>query len=928
MCASSVSRLVSSLGRCRGCVGVFALFLMATTLSIAHDATAEQDASTPFVSAWPHGIERIWIGPEYWANRLQDWTLRDGRAVCVEGGPRFPLRTLHLLTLYAAREPGALHMRVRIGLVENAPGEQASGFAGFLLGAGGEHVDYRLTALVHHRPAEDGGLLAVVDPSGRVALYDNSQRAAGAGNQWSVAGALAENELIEIEPGVSAFTTPSDITDGNAFDLELDVEPRDDGGAYQVTLRARQASSGAVLSEAVYSDIDPGQIDGGVALISHLGVDGSGYAFENWQVSGTKVRRDDTRAFGPVLCTQYTVANDTLNLTAQMGPLGVDDSRRANLQIRDGDDDAWRTIDTASLAPDSYTFHFRANDYTPDRDRQFRVRYDLLTGPDSATPTYYTGVIRGEPSPDDPFVIASLNCNKIFTGGLRWNHNAIWFPHNETVSAVAHHDPDLLFFAGDQIYEGDLDPAQRNPEDKAILDYLNKWYRWCWSFGELTRRTPTVTIPDDHDVYHGNVWGAGGKHAKATEGMSAQDAGGYRMSPPFVNAVHRTQTGHLPTPYDPNLIGDGYSTYYTTMNYGGVSFAILADRQFKSAPAVTVPDGKVVNGWFHNPDFDPARESDVPGAVLLGVSQLGMLREWSQDFADDVWMKVVLSQTPFTNIATIPQEATSGSVIPSLRNLPSGEYPAQYKLAADTDSNGWPQTGRNRALREFRRCLAIHLAGDQHLGSLIEYGIDEWRDAGFAFTSPAIANTWPRRWFPPEPGLNREPDSPPYTGDFLDGFGNHMTVYAVSNPFLTGLEPANLYDRVPGYGIVRLSPTERTITFECWPRWVEPSQRDAAQYPGWPRTIHQRDNHHQRSITGWLPRIEVPGAASFVMSVINEAADEIEYTLRVDGSRYTPPVYGDGPYTIRVGDNSSEPLASWSGLTPAAEAPRAVLRVR
>ncbi|NIR43692.1 MAG: hypothetical protein GWM93_16525, partial [Gemmatimonadetes bacterium] len=39
-----------------------------------------------------------------------------------------------------------------------------------------------------------------------------------------------------------------------------------------------------------------------------------------------------------------------------------------------------------------------------------------------------------------------------------------------------------------------------------FLDYLYKWYLWCWAFRELTAEIPTVTIPDDHDVYQGNLW--------------------------------------------------------------------------------------------------------------------------------------------------------------------------------------------------------------------------------------------------------------------------------------------------------------------------------------------------------------------------------------------------------------------------------------
>ena len=35
-----------------------------------------------FASAWPKGVERMWVGPEYYANRLIDWRVRDGRLEC------------------------------------------------------------------------------------------------------------------------------------------------------------------------------------------------------------------------------------------------------------------------------------------------------------------------------------------------------------------------------------------------------------------------------------------------------------------------------------------------------------------------------------------------------------------------------------------------------------------------------------------------------------------------------------------------------------------------------------------------------------------------------------------------------------------------------------------------------------------------------
>ena len=87
-----------------------------------------------------------------------------------------------------------------------------------------------------------------------------------------------------------------------------------------------------------------------------------------------------------------------------------------------------------------------------------------------------------------------------------------------------------------------------HPDDDALLDYLHKWYRHGWSFGELTRRLPSVVVPDDHDVYHGNVWGNAGVREPDPGDLTIQDRGGYKMPPAFVNAVHRTQVEHLPAP--------------------------------------------------------------------------------------------------------------------------------------------------------------------------------------------------------------------------------------------------------------------------------------------------------------------------------------------------------------------------------------------
>ena len=233
-----------------------------------------------------------------------------------------------------------------------------------------------------------------------------------------------------------------------------------------------------------------------------------------------------------------------------------------------------------------------------------------------------------------------------------------------------------------------------------------------------------------------------------------------------------------------------------------------------------------------------------------------------------------------------------------------GEYAEGELPVQDHDSNGWPQSGRNKALRAMRKGFAFHIAGDQHLGSTIQYGIDTWGDAGWALCVPSVANIWPRRWFPPEPGGNHQDGTPRYTGDYLDGFGNKMTVHAVSNPTANGVEPTAIHHRTPGYGIVTLDRDTREITFANWPRWVDPSEPDALPYPGWPISVDQLANGFPAE--GWrLETIETE-IDDPVIQIATDASGEVVYTYRIQGRSFEPRVFEGGVYTVRVTDPDSD----------------------
>ncbi len=353
-----------------------------------------------------------------------------------------------------------------------------------------------------------------------------------------------------------------------------------------------------------------------------------------------------------------------------------------------------------------------------------------------------------------------------------------------------------------------------------------------------------MTIPDDHDVFHGNVWGAGGRTTPpGLTGAEAQDQGGYRLPADWVNMVQRTQTSHLPNPSDPTPSDQGIEHYFTDILYGGVSLAVLEDRKFKAPPKLLLPAADVWNGWAQNPEFDARSEADPPGASLLGRAQEEFLEEWAEDWADGAWMKVVLSQTIFGNVATIPAEAMNGSVIPSLPIPEPGAYVAGDKMAADMDSNGWPPSGRDRALRAmrkgFRRASGGRSTPGQHhpirSGRLRRRPLRPLRSLRGQLLAQAMVSSGARRQ--PGPGARR-----PTPGISLDGFGNHMTVLAVSNPARWGQEPATLHDRAPGYGIARFDRATREVSLEAWPRWADPGA-GGSPYPGWPVRFRQGEGY-------------------------------------------------------------------------------------
>lgn len=190
------------------------------------------------------------------------------------------------------------------------------------------------------------------------------------------------------------------------------------------------------------------------------------------------------------------------------------------------------------------------------------------------------------------------------------------------------------------------------------------------------------------------------------------------------------------------------------------------------------------------------------------------------------------------------------------------------------------------------------------MATFVKHGIDDWGDAGYSFVTPAIANYWMRWWDPKKPGKNKAKNAPYYTGDFLDGFQNKITVEAVGNPSAEEIEAGGkLSTRVAGFGVIKYNKPHRTITFECWARNTDILDANSKQYPGWPITISQFDNFSPRNYF-LLPTLEI-SKENQVVTVRNSFTRETVSSVRIKGSSYQPKVLKLGSYTIEVGEGDT-----------------------
>ncbi|MCP4725058.1 MAG: hypothetical protein GY863_08485, partial [bacterium] len=252
-----------------------------------------------FRSNWHDASERIWIGPEYWANRLQDWKIANSRLECVFSGNN---RNVHILTRQIGSEPGGFDITFHAAMINRSAPQVSENWIGCRIGAKGRFNDYRDSAIF------GVGIDIGVTASGELFIGDK-----------------------KTYPVVS-------IKEMLFEQLILKVSCKTEYGINKIDLSLIDQETGETIAFLQKDGVSDEEMKGNISLVSsfpeHEGDRNTSSAwFSELSISGEKIEKYEDRAFGPVLFVQYTLSRNIMKMTAQMPPTGEKDEKTVRLQI-------------------------------------------------------------------------------------------------------------------------------------------------------------------------------------------------------------------------------------------------------------------------------------------------------------------------------------------------------------------------------------------------------------------------------------------------------------------------------------------------------------------------------------------------------------------------------------------------------------------
>lgn len=783
------------------------LILLVAMLSVGIPASADTETFD-----WKKLEDRRWLGSAFWANRLQDWSVRDGQLQCAHADAGGSWRTAHLLT----QDLSSKGDRFEVELTFDSA---ADGHLGILVGAGEGQLNYKQASMIQSVPGLGGGFL--ID----AAFIDKSLCIRDFGSDAEV---MVPKPLAKAQWG-------TELKRGTPVTLRI-VGKRKSSTTFELNA---SLTDGVEQVAATQVDVAADRLVGNIAMVSRGGTQQAPHRISSLRLAGERIDKHPERAYGPIAGVLYSVAGGDLKVGVQCMSIGktilkgktFGQGSRVGVQLEKRQaDGSWSPVTqpVGVSEPDYYAL-LRVRGHDRSEAADFRVV--ILNGPSDAVMPYPFHV-PAEPT-DGELVIGGISCTgdigrkslgdkallkpgETFIGV--WSPANQWAPFSGITEPLIDRDPDIVFFTGDQLYEWWPTPIDMT-DPMPTEDYLYKWMIWHWSFQDVTSRVPCLVQTDDHDVWHPNLWGDGSR--LMTDGWD--HGGGYIKSSYFVNMVQRTMCGHNPDAYDPGPSDSGITNYFCTFTYGGVDFALLEDRKFKTAMP-TVKSG-----------IEPK---------MLGDAQLKMLAEWAES-PNEAPVRIVVSQTNYVTLNTN----------------------AMGNMFADVDSNGWPKPARDKAVELFGKAGAFLFTGDQHLASVTRMDTPTAKNGVLQFSQPAGGCIW-WRWFYPNQKQRKDQGAvdgtQSYIGQFADAFGNTFETLAVANPadesvmrvynnngqakfILTaeqraaGIGTRYRIHQGEGFGVIHINAASDRMTLECWPDKNATMLHPYRQFDGWPIQLKLSD---------------------------------------------------------------------------------------
>ncbi len=751
---------------------------------------------------WDSIPNQPWLAYNFWSNSFLGWEVKNGEVIA---HPYIPQRrTAHITSHSIKKSEGNLSIAFKIKLFDKIKRDTNAIF-GILIGAGDTSLSQKTNNFVFNTLSPGPCHLFGIKSNGDLILKDYHTDTLIF--KCEIDSIVKEKVLNEI------YSTGSEIRvtyDYNSKAIKLD-------------LNAKSVPIKNEFKIGHYPIIPQGNI----ALFYDAKTSYTPLAsFDDLIISGDvfELNFPQTATIGPVLSSFYTNTSDSLFLTAQLMPFKPDSVEEVGLLIsgENFEDTYYGFFDSSS-----YQIRYRIALPKNFKKLDYRIIYN---GKQSEIIVSKSGTIFPKPKNKKPKLMA-LNCNGFtffHSGGIDYEN--LLYPYRQIQKGYEFENPDVVAFLGDQIYESRPEsPIFKVPFCR--LDYLYKWSIWCYAFRDITLNQPTIIMTDDHDVFQGNLWGNGGVEAQTKPineipdyyGTSnydtwQQDHGGYFMGLDFVNMVLKSQTSHLPFPYDPYL-KNGMVNYYTEYNYGYINLAILEDKKFKTPPAEN--EFRVYNGFTIDDNVTP-KDYHKDNFKLLGQDQLSFLEKWANKPRSKKESKMILTQSAYASLTTVQIDYTP------LKDRPAKRDSTLQKVSPDMDTNGWPKIGRDRALDVIGNNEILFISGDQHMGAVIDV-YDSVKNPITFYSVPAIANTWPRMWWPSDSSNN--PNYP--LGKYTDAFGNKMNVKAVANPNPNAPYPNKINYKSPGFGIIEFNKKGTKAKLHAYPLYFD-SQEKTVEFEGWP----------------------------------------------------------------------------------------------